>query len=196
VAGRKHTLLAAASLIALQAACHSSSSHSPAVPPLALTSSSFAGNVIPDRFTCHGQDISPELAWKPAPSGTRSFVLIVTDRDSRFGGAAGYLLHLLAGYFLHWLVYDIPGSRGELPEALPTQPRLADGTQQGLNDFDKPGYGGPCPPQGPAHHYLFELFALDSRLNLPAGATEKEVRSAMAGHILARGELTGLYPPH
>ena len=193
MAGQKPTLAAATFLIAFLAACHSSSNRS-AVPPLDLTSSSFSGNVIPDKFTCHGQDVSPELAWKPAPSGTRSFVLIVTDRDSRFGGLAGYVLHWVTGYFVHWLAYDIPGNLGGLPEALPKQPRRADGTLQGQNDFEKTGYSGPCPPEGRAHHYRFELFALDSSLGLPAGATEKQVRRAMAGHVLAEGELTGLYP--
>lgn len=193
MAGRMQALAAAAILVALQGACHSSSKQT-AVPPLALTSSSFLGSAIPDKCTCHGQDVSPELAWKAAPSGTRSYVLIVTDRDARFGGVAGYLLHLLTGYFVHWLVYDVPAGRSELPEALPKQPSLPDGTEQGQNDFEKTGYGGPCPPEGRAHRYLFELFALDSRLSLPAGATEKQVRSAMAGHVLAKGELTGFYP--
>lgn len=193
MASQKRTLGAATFFFASLAACHSSSNQS-AVPPLRLTSSSFPGNVIPDKFTCHGEDVSPELTWKRAPPGTRSFVLILTDRDSRFGGPAGYLLHWVEGYFVHWLVYDIPSSVGGLPEALPKQLSLADGTEQGQNDFDKTGFGGPCPPEGRPHHYLFELFALDSRLGLPAGAAEKQVRKAMAGHILAKGELTGLYP--
>jgi Raf kinase inhibitor-like YbhB/YbcL family protein len=93
---------------------------------------------------------------------------------------------------VHWVLYDLPAEKRELPEGLPKQEQLPDGSRQGQNDYDKIGYVGPCPPAG-SHRYVFALYALDSRLNLPAGATRKQVESALKGHILAHGELIGRY---
>jgi Raf kinase inhibitor-like YbhB/YbcL family protein len=148
---------------------------------LELTSASFRGGEIPKKFTCDDEDTSPELAWSAPPAATRSFTLIVVDPDAPLGS------------FVHWVLYDLPAEKRELPEGLPKQDQLADGSRQGRNDFDKIGYGGPCPPAGSAHHYVFVLYALDSRLNLPAGATRKQVENALKGHVLARGELIGRY---
>ena len=96
------------------------------------------------------------------------------------------------GTFIHWVLYDIPAVTRELPVGVPKQGQLSDNSRQGKNDFGKIGYGGPCPPGG-THHYVFSLYALDTTLGLPAGASRSQVESAMKGHVLARGELTGLY---
>lgn len=146
-----------------------------------LTSTSFQGSQIPAQFTCKGVGISPQLAWSAPPAGTASFALIVTDPD-----APGRT-------FVHWVLYDLSAAMRALPEGLPTQGQLADGSRQGRNDFGNIGYGGPCPPGHAPHHYVFTLYALDARLNLPLGATRAQVEAAMQGHILARGELVGLF---
>jgi hypothetical protein len=147
-----------------------------------LTSTSFQkGSQIPEKFTCNGAGISPQLAWSAPPAGTASFALIVTDPD-----APGRT-------FVHWVLYGLPAETRALPEALPGIGQLADGSRQGRNDFGDLGYGGPCPPPGSPHHYIFTLYALDAKLNLPVGATRVQVEAAMQGHILARGELIGLF---
>jgi Raf kinase inhibitor-like YbhB/YbcL family protein len=115
------------------------------------------------------------------PAGTASFALIVTDPD-----APGRT-------FVHWVIYDLPAETRILPEGLPGLGQLTDGPRQGRNDFGEIGYGGPCPPGNSAHHYHFTLYALDAKLNLPVGATRAQVEAAIQGHILARGELIGLY---
>ena len=151
-------------------------------PTLALTSSSFqGGGEIPKKFTCDGGDASPELVWSAPPVSTQSFALTVVDPDAPLGS------------FVHWLLYNLPAGKRELAEALPKQGELPDGSLQGENDFDKTGYGGPCPPGKSPHRYVFTLYALDSKLSLPAGATRKQVENAMQGHVLARGTLIGLY---
>ena len=147
-----------------------------------LTSTSFqAGSQIPAKFTCSGAGISPQLAWSAPPAGTVSFALIVTDPD-----APGQT-------FVHWVLYGLPAETRALLEGLPGLGQLANGSRQGRNDFGDLGYGGPCPPPGPAHHYIFTLYALDAKLNLPVGATRAQVEAAMQGHILASGELIGVY---
>jgi hypothetical protein len=146
-----------------------------------LTSTSFQGSQIPARFTCSGAGISPQLAWNAPPAGTASFALIVTDPDAP------------RGTFVHWVLYDLPAGTRALPEGLAALGQLEDGSRQGRNDFGEIGYGGPCPPPGSPHHYHFMLYALDAKLNLAAGATRAQVEAAMQGHILAHGELVGLY---
>jgi len=146
-----------------------------------LTSSSFQSNKIPAKFTCSGAGISPQLAWSAPPAGTASFALIVTDPD-----APGRT-------FVHWVLYGLPAAAQALPEGLPAQGQLADGSRQGRNDFGDLGYGGPCPPRGAPHHYIFTLYALDAKLNLPVGATRAQVEADIQGHILAKGELVGLF---
>ena len=146
-----------------------------------LTSFSFQSNKIPAKFTCSGAGISPQLTWSAPPAGTASFALIVTDPD-----APGRT-------FVHWVIYDLPAETRILPEGLPGLGQLTDGPRQGRNDFGEIGYGGPCPPGNSAHHYHFTLYALDAKLNLPVGATRAQVEAAIQGHILARGELIGLY---
>lgn len=145
-----------------------------------LTSTSFQDQ-IPARFTCNGVGLSPQLAWSAPPAGTASFALMVTDPD-----APGRT-------FVHWVLYDLPAATRSLPEALSVQGQLADGARQGRNDFGDIGYGGPCPPGHSPHHYVFTLYALDAKLNLPVGATRSQVEAAMQGHILAHGELVALF---
>ncbi|MGO9776945.1 MAG: YbhB/YbcL family Raf kinase inhibitor-like protein [Terracidiphilus sp.] len=147
-----------------------------------LTSTSFSeGSWIPAKFTCNGAGVSPQLAWSAPPAGTVSFALIVTDPD-----APGRT-------FVHWVLYGLPATTQALPEGVPAQGQLADGSCQGRNDFGDLGYGGSCPPRGAPHHYVFTLYALDAKLNLPVGATRAQVEAAMHGHILARGQLIGLF---
>jgi Raf kinase inhibitor-like YbhB/YbcL family protein len=151
-------------------------------PTLNLTSSSFQGDEISKQCTCDGVEASPELSWAAPPVGTQSFALIVFDKDSPFGYS-----------FVHWVLYDLPADKRELPEGFPKQAQMADGSRQGPNDFDKTGYAGPCPSGKSAHRYVFTLYALDSKLNLPAGATRKQFEKEAKGHVLAYGELIGRY---
>lgn len=164
------------------AGCRGSASLGEGTSTLELTSSSFRGGEIPKQFTCDGTGASPELAWAAPPAATQSFALIVVDRDSPLNFS-----------FVHWVLYDLPAEKRELPEGLPKQAQLPDGSRQGQNDFDKTGYVGPCPPGKSWHRYVFALYAVDSRLNLPAGATRRQVENALKGHILGRGELIGRY---
>lgn len=154
----------------------------PGIPALDLKSTSFSGNTISKACTCDGQEKSPELSWSAPPAGTQSFALLVNDRDSLFGYS-----------FVHWVLYDVPAETRELAEGTGKQARLPDGSYQGTNDDDKIGYLGPCPPGKSAHHYVFALYALDTKLNLPPGATRKQVVKAMNGHIVAAAQLVGEY---
>jgi Raf kinase inhibitor-like YbhB/YbcL family protein len=161
--------------------CRHASNLAEGKPALTLSSTGIISGAIGKRFTCDDADVSPELAWSAPPAGTQSFAVIVSDRDA------------LLGSFVHWVLYNVPADRRELPEGLPRQTQLSDGSVQVLNDFDKAGYGGPCPPGGSPHHYVFKVYAVDSKLNLPEGATRKQVEAALQGHVLAGGELTGQY---
>lgn len=150
---------------------------------LELTSTAFgAGESIPIRYTCDGEDVSPPLAWRGVPPGAQSLVLICDDPDSRNGP------------WSHWVLYDIPADKGGLQEDVPPDARLPWGGAQGRNDFGNSGYGGPCPsPPGATHHYYFRLYALDEVLNLPPGAARQRVLDRIKGHILNRTELMGTY---
>jgi len=139
------------------------------------------GDPIPKKFTCEGTDVSPALKWSGAPAGTKSFALIVDDPDAP------------VGTWVHWVLFNIPGETTSLPEGLATTGEFPDGSKQGTNDFKRLGYGGPCPPPGPAHRYFFKLYALDQPLDLPTGATKAKVLDAITGHILGQGELLGKY---
>ena len=147
-----------------------------------LTSSAFAANSrIPVRYTCDGANISPPLAWAGAPAGTKSFTLIMDDPDAR------------PDTWVHWVIYDLPATAHDLPENVPKQKELASGARNGVNGEPKIGYEGPCPPPGPVHNYHFKFYALDTKLGLAAGATKADVEKAMKGHVLAGGELVGLF---
>lgn len=130
---------------------------------------------IPVKYTCDGEDINPPLEIKDVPEGTQSLVLIVDDPDAPIGT------------FLHWLVWNISLDTLKIEEnSIP--PRAI----QGRNDFGKESYGGPCPPSG-EHRYFFKIYALDKKLDLPAGSKLKDVEREMAGHILDQAQLIGLY---
>ncbi|HMG35573.1 MAG TPA: YbhB/YbcL family Raf kinase inhibitor-like protein [Blastocatellia bacterium] len=153
-----------------------------AVGKLELSSSAFeSGQPIPAKYTCDGQDVSPPLKWTGAPQSTKSFALICQDPDAP------------GGTWTHWVVYNLPSDVTEISEGMPTIEKAAGGPVQAKNDFARVGYGGPCPPPGPVHHYQFRLFALDSRLDTPAGSTRKQVEDAMKGHVVGQGELVGTY---
>ena len=150
--------------------------------PLTLTSPAFPpGGTIPKKHTCDGPDVSPALTWTDPPAGTQSWALIRDDPDAP------------VGTWVHWVLYDVPAAARALPENVPKQEHLPDGSRQGRNDFRRTGYGGPCPPAGPAHRYFFKLYALDAKVGLRAGATKADVERAMQGHILGQAELMGRY---
>ena len=147
----------------------------------ALTSTAFhEGEAIPSRYTCDGEDVSPPITWTSPPAGTKSLALISDDPDAPMGT------------WVHWVVYNIPPAIQQLPEAFPAQKERSDGTRQGVTDFGRIGYGGPCPPSG-THRYFFTLYALDTILSLPLGATKRALEAAMQGHILAEARLMGTY---
>jgi Raf kinase inhibitor-like YbhB/YbcL family protein len=147
---------------------------------LVLTSSAFqAGSKIPAQYTCQGADTSPPLSWTDPPSRTQSFVLIMDDPDAP------------SGTWVHWVVYNLPGTVRSLPENVPKQESLPSGGSQGVTSFEKVGYGGPCPPPGNPHRYFFKLYALDAKLSLKPGASKQAVENAMKGHVLAKTELVG-----
>jgi Raf kinase inhibitor-like YbhB/YbcL family protein len=180
--------LQAALLLALAATLTSACKQRDAVqqnfPDLQLKSPAFSdGGTIPDQFaSCEGlPDDSPILSWQAPPSGTQSFALIVTDPDTHFGA------------FTHWLLFNIPPDTRELPQAIRKEDPTPNGTRQGLNDFGEIGYDGPCPPGHSTHNYIFNLYALDTRLELPPRVEKKQLLEAMNKHILARGHLPGRY---
>ena len=149
---------------------------------LQVSSTDFSsGSTIPKQFTCDGADISPALAWNEPPAGTQSFSLIADDPDAP------------AGTWVHWVMFDLPGNARSLPQSVEKKEQLENGARQGRNDFGKIGYGGPCPPRGKPHRYFFKLYALDTKLNLRAGATKQDVERAQQGHVLAQGEYQGRY---
>jgi Raf kinase inhibitor-like YbhB/YbcL family protein len=146
-----------------------------------ITSPVFQENaVIPGEYTCDGADQSPPLSWKEAPLHTAAFALIVDDPDAP------------GGTFVHWVLYNIPGSSTMLEKNQPHDKELDNGALQGINDFKNIGYGGPCPPEG-SHRYFFKLYALDERLQLKEGATKGELLSAMKGHVLAESQIVAIY---
>lgn len=146
-----------------------------------LESSAFtAGALIPVKYTCDGDDISPPLSWSEPPAGTRSFALIMDDPDAP------------VGVWDHWLLYNIPAGVRGLPAGIPAVPELADGSRHGKNSWGRTDYGGPCPPSG-EHRYFFKLYALDAPLDLASGANKQTLLQAMDGHVLAEAELMGVY---
>ena len=152
---------------------------------LTLTSTAFAdGGEIPSRYTCEGDDISPPLAWSGAPDGTKSLVLIVDDPDAPDPAAPQRI-------WVHWVLYNLPPDSAGLPEAVASD-ALPAGTEDGLNDWERTGYGGPCPPIG-RHRYFHKLYALDTRLEGLSAPTKRDVEAAMAGHVLAEAVLLGTY---
>lgn len=150
--------------------------------PLELTCNAFDdGQPIPKKYTCEGRDVSPALAWSGAPEETKSLALIVDDPDAP------------AKVWVHWLIYDLPADAKGLPEGVAHDSELQDGARQGKNDFGRIGYGGPCPPSGPAHRYFFKLYALREKTGLKAGASKDELERAMKGKIAGQATLTGKF---
>ena len=149
---------------------------------LTLSSSSFSsGGEIARKFTCDGEDVSPQISWSGAPYGTQAFALIADDPDAP------------AGTWTHWVLYDLPATTTNLNEGLAKSEQLPDGSKQGRNDFRKIGYNGPCPPAGKPHRYFFRLYALDAPTGLPPRATKAKVLDAIAGHVRGQAELIGVY---
>jgi len=146
-----------------------------------VTSSAFEdGGLIPAKYTCDGEDISPPLQWAGVPEGAGSVALICDDPDAPMGT------------FVHWVLFNLPATTTELAEDVPADKTLPNGARQGITDFGRIGYGGPCPPGG-THRYFFKIYALDTELALKAGAGKRELLRAMEGHILAQGQLIGKY---
>jgi len=141
-----------------------------------IASSAFENKqMIPQKYTCDGENINPPLQITEVPSNTQSLVLIVDDPDAP------------SGDWVHWLVWNIN------PETkLITENESPQGAIQGTNDFGKQNYGGPCPPSG-IHHYQFKIYGLDTTLNLPSSSRKKDLEKAMANHILDKDMLIGLY---
>ena len=136
--------------------------------------------MIPSEYTCDGKNISPQLKWENIPDHTKSLALICDDPDAP------------AGDWVHWVIFNIPPDVTELEENIPLSKELKNGAVQGLNDFRKNGYGGPCPPSG-THRYYFKLFALDIMLAPDANAKKSDLLDAMQGHILAQAQIMGKY---
>jgi Raf kinase inhibitor-like YbhB/YbcL family protein len=153
--------------------------------PFELTSTAFnAGGGIPTKYTCDGDDLSPPLAWRNAPAGTKSFALIVDDPDAPDPAAPRMV-------YVHWVLYDLPSSAAGLPEGV-TPDRLPSGTREGINDWKRSGWGGPCPPIG-RHRYFHKLYALDIVLGDLRRPDKAALERAMRGHVLAQAELMGTY---
>ena len=147
-----------------------------------ITSSAFKdGDEIPVKYTCEGKDLSPPLAFSDVPEDAKSLVLIVDDPDAPDPAAPKLT-------WVHWVLLDIPPDTAGLPESVTSLP---DGTKEGMNDWKRTGYGGPCPPMG-RHRYFFKLYALDTMLELKS-PTKTAVLSAMDGHVLADAQMIGTY---
>jgi len=149
---------------------------------LKVTSPAFKeGEMIPEKYTCKGEDISPEINWSGAPKGTKSFILICDDPDAPMGT------------WVHWVVFNIPSKITKLQQCFPKDAVLKNGIKQAKTSFGSSGYGGPCPPSG-THRYYFKVYALSKMLSLdPKKSTKKEVLKAMEGSIIGYGELMGKF---
>ncbi len=159
-----------------------------------VTSPAFAaGETIPVKHTCDGDDVSPAISWRlvrqdpsaagaqSAPAEVKSYALIAEDPDAP------------GGTWTHWVVYGIPPGVAELHEGVPSAENLTGGGRQGVSDFRRLGYGGPCPPGGAPHRYIFKVFALAGDIELDAGATREELLAAMGKLVLYKGQLMGRY---
>lgn len=133
---------------------------------------------IPPKYTCDGENISPPIEWKNSPKETKSFTLIVDDPDAP------------NKTWVHWIVYNIPPTITEFKEG-----KIPEGCLEGITDFGKIGYGGPCPPSG-VHHYYFKLYALDRMIELPEGATKNQLEKTIKPYIVAETKLMGIYQRH
>lgn len=147
---------------------------------LAVLSAAFAmGAAIPDRYAC--APFSPPLSWSEVPAGTQSIAVLCDDPDAPVGD------------WVHWVLFNLAPDVRSLPENVARDAALPGGAVQGVNDYGRKGYDGPCPPPGQTHRYHFKVFALDARLALDAGARKADLVRAMRGHVLAQGALMGTY---
>jgi len=148
---------------------------------IVITSTAFKeGEMIPVQYTCDGKSMSPPLAWSNVPAHTVTCALIVDDPDAPMGT------------FVHWVLFNIPGTTTHLAEHMPAENTYPDGAVSGINSARKTGYTPPCPPSG-THRYYFKLYALDTKLELKPGSSKEDLEKAMEGHILAQGQLMGRY---
>lgn len=181
------TMIASMALVSASALAQGGAKKGPAPPAMRLTSSAFAdGSVIPDKYTQAGQSISPELTWTNVPMGTVTFVLLFHDPD--------VALQKKLDDVTHWIAWNIPGTATKLEEGIKEGATLPDGTIQGKNTRGTNAYMGPgAPATAPEHHYTFELFALDTKLDLGPDAARADVMKAMDGHILGKAVWEGRF---
>ena len=139
------------------------------------------GETISARYTADGKDLSPPFEWDGVPEGTQAFVFLCLDPDAP------------VGTFVHWTLYDIPGEQRQLEEGVPLEETVLGTAKQGKNNFGKIGYGGPAPPPGGPHRYIFYLYAVDAPTGLGPGASKDQIVEAIKGHVLAETQLTGKY---
>jgi Raf kinase inhibitor-like YbhB/YbcL family protein len=172
--GHRVSVIALTLLVLLVAVCASKEAHTMAT--LQITSPAFQNDgQIPRLYTCDGKDINPALVIAGVPQGTRSLALICDDPDAP------------VGIWVHWVVWNIDAGVKEIKENT-----VPSGAVQGINDFRKHAYGGPCPPSG-THRYFFKVYALDQMLQISPNSTKADLERAMKGHVLAEGQLVGLY---
>ncbi len=151
-----------------------------AIAKIVVASPAFVqSGTIPDTYTCGGSDISPPVSWSAIPARTKSIALLMDDPDAP------------GGTFTHWIIYNIPITATGLPENVPNNALLPDGTRQGKNSFRDTGYGGPCPPR--VHRYYFKVYALDKKLSFAGVPSRGKFLRAIKGHIVGRGTLMGKY---
>jgi Raf kinase inhibitor-like YbhB/YbcL family protein len=181
------SLAIAATLLAGSALAQGGRKKGPAPPALRLTSPSFAdGSVIPDKYTQAGQSVSPELEWTNVPQGTVTFALLFHDPD--------VAINKKLEDVTHWIAWNIPGTATKLEEGVKTEATMPDGMIQGKNRGGRVGYMGPgAPATAPEHHYTFELFALDTKLDLGPDASREDVMKAMDGHIIGKAVYEGRF---
>ena len=153
-----------------------------AMAGLTVLSAAFvAGAPIPMPHAGGGANLSPPLAWTPAPAGTQSLAILGDDPDAP------------GGDWVHWVLFNLPPDTVKLDAGVPAKPALPNGAVQGLNDYARHGYAGPWPPPGKPHRYFFKVYALDAKLTLAATARKRDLVKAMQGHILAQGQLHGTF---
>ena len=149
---------------------------------LHVTSPKFhEGGTIPQQYTADGKNVSPPLRWSSGPEETKTFALVCEDPDAP------------RGIWTHWVLFNLPADTHEVHEGMSHTSEQSSGARQGKNDFGKTGYGGPSPPPGAPHRYFFKVYALDTALDLPAGATRAQLLAALKGHVLSEGHLMGRY---
>ena len=135
---------------------------------------------MPPKLTCDGPDLSPDIQLPTPPPGTKSFAIVMDDPDAPIK-------------FTHWLAYNIPAGTRDIAEGASSPSKRLDHGAEGVNNFGNLGYGGPCPPVGRAHHYVLKVYALDVNPALPPGQNKQQLAAVLDGHVLAEGQITGLY---